>query len=285
MLTFVERSTIQYLKKRGFTNTAISEVVGHHRDTVKKILEEPVLKERNKSERQRKSAAAVFDEQIGKWLEQSVKIKRMLELAQADPQHPYLGGETAFYDYVRKVRKIRGLIPEKMAVRFEGLPGEFLQIDWGEVRNFPFTKPELQGQTRYFFAARLKHSRFMFVRFTTDMVEETLLNCLIDCFNVVGGIPWVVTTDNMKTVTLGRDKNNHPIWHPAWQHLANEFGFHPEACAPASGNQKDLVSYCTSNMCFKGIFFNSCFVLPFRRHMPFRPVVEPLVPVVGLFSL
>ncbi len=54
MLTFVERSTIQYLNKRGFTNTAIGEIVGHHRDTVKKALNEPVF--RQKIPRKRTSA-------------------------------------------------------------------------------------------------------------------------------------------------------------------------------------------------------------------------------------
>ena len=259
MLTFVERSTIQYLNKRGFTNTAIGEIVGHHRDTVKKALSEPVF--RQKIPRKRTSAVAVFDEQIKTWLEQQVKIKRMLELAQADPDHPYAGGETAFYDYVRGVRKARGLVPAKMAVRFDGLPGEFLQVDWGEIRNFPFTKPQMQGQTRYFFAARLKHSRFMFVRFTTDMVEETLLRCLVACFVTLGGVPWVVTVDNMKTATLGRDENNQPIWHPAFARLASEFGFHPEACAPASGNQKgaveNLVKFVKSNF-VNGRTFYDC---------------------------
>ena len=134
MLTFMERSTIKYLKKRGFSNTAIGEVIGHHRDTVKKALEEPVLIERTKSEHSRLSAVSVFDEKIIGWLDQGVRINRMMELAQADPVHHYAGGETAFYDYVRKIRKSRGLIPANMAVRFEGLPGEFLQIDWGEIR-------------------------------------------------------------------------------------------------------------------------------------------------------
>jgi transposase len=96
-------------------------------------------------------------------------------------------------------------------IRFEGLPAELLQIDWGEVRRFPFTRPELAGQTRYFFAARLKYSRWKWVCFTTDMREETLLRCLIAVFVALGGVPWVVTTDNMKTVVLGRDHANQPI--------------------------------------------------------------------------
>jgi hypothetical protein len=44
-------------------------------------------------------------------------------------EHPYTGGETAFYDYVRKVRRARKQTPGDLALHFEGVPGEFLQID------------------------------------------------------------------------------------------------------------------------------------------------------------
>jgi hypothetical protein len=40
---------------------------------------------------------------------------------------------------------------------------------------------------------------------------------------------------------LGRDASNQPIWNPAYQKLAAEFKFLPEACAPAAGNQKGSV--------------------------------------------
>ena len=59
-------------------------------------------------------------------------------------------------------------------------------------------------------------------------------------------MPWVVTSDNMKTITLGRDAQPQPIWHPTYQKLAVEFAFHPDACTPGAGNQKECVSYCTS---------------------------------------
>ncbi len=112
--------------------------------------------------------------------------------------------------------------------------------------------------TRYFFAARLKFSRFMFVCFTTDMREETLLRCLIAAFTAIGGVPWVVTTDNMKTAVLGRDTHNQPIWHPAFARLAAEFRFHPEACTPGAPNQKgaveNLVKFVQTN-CLAGRSF------------------------------
>ncbi len=235
----MERSTIHYLHQKGWTNTQIAEFLGRHRDTIARVLREPL--DQQPASRHRESAVAVFVPQIQAWLDQKLTVRRMLELAREDPDHPYLGSVAAFYDYVRPLRRARMRVPATVAVRFEGLAGEFLQIDWGEVRQFPFTHPDLVGQTRYFFAARLKYSRWMFVRFTNEMREETLLRCLIACFVALGGVPWVITSDNMKTITLGRDAQHQPVWHPTFQKFAVEFGFHPQVCAPAAGNQKGAV--------------------------------------------
>lgn len=239
MLRYMERSTIYYLKQKGWSNVQIAEFTGHHRDTVARVLREEV--DKKPTTRERRSAVAVFDAQIAEWLDQNVSVIRMLELARANTDHPYTGGETAFYDYVRKVRRVRKQTPPNLALRFEGVPGEFLQIDWGEVRDFAFTKEGMEPQPRYFFAARLKYSRYMYVSFHSDMREETLLRCLIACFAQIDGVPWAVVTDNMKTAVLGRDEHHQPIWNPAYQKLAVEFKFHPDVCAPASGNQKGAV--------------------------------------------
>jgi transposase len=245
----MERSTIYYLKQKGWSNSQIAKAVGCHRDTVRKVLCAAV--DYQPEPRQRESQVAVFDELIYGWLEQNLSVRRMLELARNHPEHPYQGGDTAFYDYVQPLRQARTLQTAAVAVRYEGLPGELLQIDWGEVRRFPFTKPALANQTRYFFAARLKYSRWMFVRFTQEMREETLLRCIIACFVELEGVPWAVTSDNMKTITLGRDEQNQPIWHPAFQKFAAEFGFHPSLCTPRAANQKgsveNLVKYVKGN--------------------------------------
>ena len=259
MLRYMDRSTIHYLKQKGWSNTQIGAFVGHHRDTIAKVLREPLDKE--SAPWARTPQAAAFKAQIEGWLDQGLSVQRMLELAHEDPAHPFTGSDAAFYNYVRPLRAARAaLAVNAVAVRFEGLPGELLQIDWGEMRQMPFTRPTLAGQTRYFFAARLKHSRFMSVCFTTDMQEETLLRCLIACFCDLGGVPWVVTSDNMKTVTLGRDDQHQPIWHPAYQKVALEFGFHPVACAPAAGNQKgsveNLVKFVKSNFLAGRTFYD-----------------------------
>jgi transposase len=238
MLRFMERATIHYLKQKGWSNVQIAEFTGHHRETIAKVLKEPI--DQAPKERERASAIAVFESQIQTWLNEQLPVIRMLEQARSDPDHPYQGSERAFYTYVRKLRRARQVPAREVALRFEGLPGEFLQVDWGEVRGLPLAHAGPTA-TRYFFAARLKYSRFMFVQFHTDMREETFLRSLVDCFLAIGGVPWVVVTDNLKTAVLGRDAANQPVWNPAYQKLAAEFKFLPEACAPAAGNQKGSV--------------------------------------------
>jgi len=160
----------------------------------------------------------------------------MLELARDDREQPYRGCASMWRAAVRQERL--ALEHEQavadVPIRFEGLPGEYLQVDWGEIRHFPFTH-QPSGR-RYFLACRLKYSRWVWVRFTTDMRQETLFRGLVDCFCALGFVPWVLVFDNMKTVTIGRDDQEQPIWHRSLLQLAAEFDFHPVACWPESGN-------------------------------------------------
>src|SRR5260221_12776931 len=100
MLRYMERSTIHFLKQKGWTNVQIAEFTGHHRDTIAKVLKEAV--DKKQKTRQRSSAVDVFEPQIATWLDQNLAVIRMLELARADQGDAYTGSETAFFDYVRK---------------------------------------------------------------------------------------------------------------------------------------------------------------------------------------
>jgi transposase len=200
--------------------------------------------------RDRGSQVDAWRPQIETWVTRGTPIRRMLELVR-EGEPPYTGSRSAFYARVSQIRETVERAAADALIRFEGLPGEFLQVDWGEVRAFPFLRPDLQEQTRYFLAARLKHSRFMVVQFTKDMELETLIRGLLRVFERIGGVPWVCTFDNMKTVTTGRDVEGQPLWTPAFVKFATEIGFHPEVCAPGAANQKgsveNLVGFVKSN--------------------------------------
>ena len=233
----MERSTIQLLAKRGKSQRQIAKELGRSRTTIQRVLQAPVTQ--GPARRQRASQVDPFRPQIEHWLQQGLSTVRMLELARSDPDHPYPGGRSVFNDMVRRIRLEQDRRSADVPLRFEGLPAEYLQVDWGEVRHFPFS--DQPPATRYFLACRLKYSRWSWVRFTTDMRQETLLRGLVDCFLALGWVPWVLVFDNMKTVTSGRDAADQPIWTPALLHLASDFGFHPQACDPAAGNQKGSV--------------------------------------------
>jgi transposase len=239
MLRQMERSAIQHLAKRGQSIRQIARELGRSPTTIARVLREPV--ERPPVARHRRSKTAPYRPQIEQWVREGLTAARMLELARAAPEHPYTGGHSVFRTLVRRIR-LEQQHHEAVAavpVRFEGLPGEYLQVDWGEVRRFPFT--QAPRATRYFLACRLKYSRWGWVRFTTEMRQETLFRGLVDCFVALGWVPWVLVFDNMKTVTSGRDAAQEPIWTPALLQLAAEFGFHPQACSPHAGNQKGAV--------------------------------------------
>jgi transposase len=235
----MERSTIHYLAKRGKSVRQIAAELSRSPTTIARVLREPV--DQAPAPRRRSSQVDPYRPQIEQGIRAGLSNVRILEIARADPERSYTGGRTVFDDLVRRMRRevAQEQAVTEVPIRFEGLPGEYLQVDWGEVRRFPFTQQ--QPSTRYFLACRLKYSRWSWVCFTTDMRQETLFRGLVDCLVTLGWTPWVLVFDNMKTVTSGRDSTGQVIWTPALLQLAGEYGFHPQACDPGAANQKGSV--------------------------------------------
>lgn len=235
----MERSAIHLLHKRGQSQRQIARELGSSRVTVARVLTEPP--DRPPIRRRRRSITDPFREPILRWLTEGLRAARMLELARADPDHPSTGGQSVLRGTVRPERLARehAAAVTDVPVRFEGLPGEYLQVDWGEVRRFPFSQQ--RPATRSFLACRRTDSRWRWVRFTADRRQETLVRGLVDCFGALGWVSWVLVFDTRQTVTSGRDAQHQPIWTPALLQLAHEFGFHPEACTPAAGNHNGSV--------------------------------------------
>jgi transposase len=176
------RSTVKFLKQQGQFNTRIASLVGCDRHTVARVLTEPTDPPRR---RQRDSALESRRAALESWLETDIPTTRMLELAREDPAAPYTGGASTFYRFVARLRAERdaGASP---VIRFEGLPGEYVQWDWGEAR------VRLGGEPikRVFLAGRLKYSRLVGVRWRTQMDLETLLRAMLEIVAGWGGTPW-----------------------------------------------------------------------------------------------
>ena len=147
----------------------------------------------------------------------------------------YRGGKTALYELIASVR------PPETAVemRFEGLPGEFSQHDFGQID----VKYHDESVERiHFFASRLKWSRWVEVTLVHNEVAETLIRTLADHFVAFGGVPLCAVFDRPKTVALTWKRNGEITeWNPVFAYAALEIGFTAEVCWPYAPQQKGSV--------------------------------------------
>jgi transposase len=229
------RSAIRFHKQQGQFNTRIADLVGCDRHTVARVLDEASPPRRRRT---RRAALDAQRAELLSWLAEDIPIQRMLELARQAPAGSYQGGVSTFYKYVARLRAdlAAGAAP---VIRFEGLPGEYVQWDWGEAR---ITLGGVRVK-RVFLCGRLKYSRLSGVRWRTQMDLETLCRAMLEIVEGWGGVPWAWVFDNMKTVTLGRDAAGAPRWNPAFWRFATEVGFHPELCDPGAAQQKGAVEH------------------------------------------
>lgn len=147
----------------------------------------------------------------------------------------YTGGRSQMTELVKRLRpKPR----QEPIVRFEGLPGEYTQFDFGEcLVEFGAT-----GKQRVqFFAARLKYSRFMHVIVVPDQTAETLVRSLIACLVVFEGSTKEWVFDNPRTVRISPIGAKPVVLHRFLRQLVAEYNVIATLCAPRSGNQKGSV--------------------------------------------
>jgi transposase len=170
-----------------------------------------------------------------------------LELLRRARLRGYTGGKTAFYDLVAAVRPA----VVRPMVRFEGLPGEFTQHDFGhvDVRFLDGTKRRV-----HFFASRLKYSRWVEVTLVENEQVESLVRTLVGHFEAMGGVPLLAVFDRPKTVALAWNKAGEVTeWNATFTDVMVQLGVGVEVCWPARANQKGSVENLVGWV--KGSFF------------------------------
>jgi hypothetical protein len=81
----------------------------------------------------------------------------------------------------------------------------------------------------YQFVMTLGYSRKPFIRFTTSMKSEVLLQCHIEAFKYFGGVPETILYDNMKTAFV-TDENGDFQVNDKLLKFSEHYGFSPERC-------------------------------------------------------
>jgi transposase len=252
MIDMLKRHAIQVLRAAGHQQSEIATLTDVSVRSVRRVEAEPDVShvddagERDRRRIGRPSLAEPFRARVVAWLAQdpallSVEIFRRAKLA------GYPGGKSALYDLVQAIRPKA----PRPVVRFEGLPGEFTQHDFGQV-----DVRYVDGATKriHFFASRLKYSRWVEVTIVPDEQTETLVRTLVDHFTAIGGIPLLAVFDRPKTVALKWTKDGQVTeWNALFAGVALDLGLGIEVCWPASPAQKGSVENLVGWV--KGSFF------------------------------
>ena len=240
MLDMLKRHEVEILLKAGHAKTEIARLSGVSLRSVKRIAEEsPVLQaddgvERRKRQIGRPSTVTTFRKQVLEILQETPDLAT-LEILRRVRETGYRGGKTALYALVASLRSK----PAKPLVRFEGLPGEFSQHDFGEVE---VEFGDGARQRIHFFASRLKYSRFMRVSLVKDETVESLVRTLAEHLASWGGRPLLCVFDRPKTIALEWRKNGEVTeWNPIFAYATLEMGVGVELCWPYRAQQKGSV--------------------------------------------
>lgn len=257
---------VQKLKQTGATPKAIREATGVSERTQRRIDHEAPVRDtddeafRKSRKVGRPSTAQRYEELVRQWLEEPRRVEegplKSIEVFTRLKALRYEGGKTAVYDLVQRLRPPESKPP---LVRFEGLPGEFSQHDFGQRK---VTFADGTSQTIHFFASRLKYSRTIDVQIVPNEQLETVVRCLLRSFERFGGMPLQCVFDNMSTVVdsreTGADGQVKVNWNRRFGQFVMDCGFIPVACWPYRPQQKGSVENLVGFV--KGNFFcGRCF--------------------------
>ena len=236
----LKRHEVEILLKAGHPKTEVARMSGVSLRSVNRIAQENSVvhvddaAERTRRQIGRPSMVQNFRKQVVRILQETPDLAS-LEILRRVREVGYQGGKTALYDLVASLRPK----PSKPLVRFEGLPGEFSQHDFGQVE-----VEFLNGtqQRIHFFASRLKYSRFMRVSLVQDETVESLVRTLAEHLASWGGRPLLCVFDRPKTIALEWRKNGEVTeWNPVFAYATLEMGVGVELCWPYQARQKGSV--------------------------------------------
>ena len=177
----------------------------------------------------------------------------------------YKGGKTtvknyiaAHADLVPAKRKLAKADPQgSRGRRFKTKPGEAYQMDWGYLKVEDWSGAEFKIAC---FAMVCHHCGSSYVEFFPNARQENLLIGMLHAFMAMGVPEWVLT-DNMRSVTTGRDIEGKPVWQADYAAFMACVGFKTKLCKPrhpfTKGKVERLVSYVKHTFAVGRRFYNA----------------------------
>ncbi|MGD9034565.1 MAG: IS21 family transposase [Desulfobacteraceae bacterium] len=230
----IDRHTVFHIHRlhnEGLSQKKIAATLHIDRKTVRKFLNDPHPK---RPPIKRASKLDPFKEQIDKFLAIDPMASATVIL-QRITSRGYDGGITILKDYLRTLRG--NFKKKKPFIRFESLPGEQCQVDWGHFGSIAY------GDTNrklYCLAVIECYSRLLYLEFTHSQRQETLHRGMLNAFRFFKGTTKQLVTDNMLTAVTER-VGSLIRFNEAFLDFLRPFAIVPRACNPQSPHEKGKV--------------------------------------------
>ena len=234
---------IYELKGAGCSIRGIARELDVSRNTVRRYLKSPEAM-RPKPRRRRASKLDAYtdyiDHRMSEGLENCVVLHRELVA------RGYDGGYSILKGYVSPRRQKRQ--PEA-TMRFETAPGEQAQVDWGSLS---YISDSGIKRRVWVFVMTMGYSRACYVELVRRADTAAFIQCHVNAFEYLGGVPRRCLYDNAKVITLGKDEEKRPIWNQRMLDFARRVGFEARLCpeyrAQTKGKVESGVKYVRRNM-------------------------------------
>ena len=180
------------------------------------------------------------DRRMSEGLENCVVMHRELR------SQGYDGGYSILKSYMSPRRRRR---QPDATMRFETAPGGQAQVDWGSLG---YLGEDGKSRRIWVFVMTLGWSRACYVELVRRADTAAFIQCHVNAFEYLGGVPRRCLYDNAKVVTLGRDEENRPVWNRRMLDFAQRVGFEARLCqryrAQTKGKVESGVKYVKGNM-------------------------------------
>ena len=177
------------------------------------------------------------DRRVSEGLENCVVLHRELKALGYD------GGHSILKSYVSPRRQ-----PDA-PMRFETAPGEQAQVNWGSLA---YLDQDGRKHRIWVFVMTLGWSRAGYVELVRRADTAAFIQCHVNAFEYLGGVPRRCLYDNAKVITLGRDEEKRPVWNRRMLDFALRVGFEARLCQPyraqTKGKVESGVKYVRGNM-------------------------------------
>jgi transposase len=235
-LTGLSRNTIrEYIRRITSSGLSLTEALALGDTDLSSLVYVDTV-EKSSAGRNVDERYSALNENIDKYCSELNKhgVTRQLLWEEYRKDHPDGYGYTQFCGYLKQHMRI-----DEAVMHFVHKPAECLQIDFAGTR-LGYVEPSTgEWITCEVLVCVMPFSHYLYVEALPSQKQGSFIAGLTRCLGFLGGVPWSVKVDNMRTAVL-RSNRYEPIFTEAMQYFAEFYG--TTALAARVGKPRDKAS-------------------------------------------